>query len=632
MRKKKFKLFAFITFTLLFVLKANAFPGDRGNILFKPFRVLVIIGDQWKDPASYMVTKPEPLEEYSGYNTNPNIPGQVDFHHLMILLKSWGVPFDVIRLDQQFLDRYMFLNIDGKPMYGTIIWDVNRSDKLLNPDYSIIQEMVQNYGIGFIALSDRIFPSEIQSLLGLKYNGCWESNKVMKVAGNHFLTKGLSSAFRIDEKKSGEYGFGTHLKRQQVEVLDGTITLVKQGSYSQATAKVFKSGAHAVWIGSDHNEMFYFQDIRTLLRQAITWTIGYNLYKTWDNNLIMIMDDPGGAQNVYLEHWHYPELTEEVIEKYLIKPLQEHKAVLNINFVPAFVNDEKQSLEPSWTQSFTDKFGTRQNYVSGKRGYDKGVKLGVFEVLCHGFTHMQPDLVSKPGWYGAPLDQEKAEVGWYREFGDTRRHKEIPAAEQLWRMKTAKRWLTKQFGVPPLEFCAGGNGASISYNNNTFKLAGQAGFGWAGWTQGYLGKDMIIVEWDFLGSTDSPLIIPALPNAHDFGITTDPEAFATIFNQYPQSHFIGINEFIGYLHANNSGYWNNNETQLTLTLDYDPHYCLHFNDHQSTWTFELSDWLKKKMNKNFMINVDNKTISTSATPFHIPVPAGTGKHKIEIVF
>jgi hypothetical protein len=245
---------------------------------------------------------------------------------------------------------------------------------------------------------------------------------------------------------------------------------------------------------------------------------------------------------------------------------------------------------------------------------------------------MQPDLVSKPGWYGAPLDQEKAEVGWYREFGDTRRHKEIPAAEQLWRMKTAKRWLTKQFGVPPLEFCAGGNGASISYNNNTFKLAGQAGFGWAGWTQGYLGKDMIIVEWDFLGSTDSPLIIPALPNAHDFGITTDPEAFATIFNQYPQSHFIGINEFIGYLHANNSGYWNNNETQLTLTLDYDPHYCLHFNDHQSTWTFELSDWLKKKMNKNFMINVDNKTISTSATPFHIPVPAGTGKHKIEIVF
>lgn len=135
----------------------------------------------------------------------------------------------------------------------------------------------------------------------------------------------------------------------------------------------------------------------------------------------MIMDDPGGAQNVYLEHWHYPELTEDVIEKYLIKPLQEHDAILNINFVAGFVNDKKEMFEPAWKQNFIDGFGTKQNYISGKQGFDKGVKLGVFEVMCHGLTHMQPDLVSEPVWYGTRLDQEKAEVGWYREFGDTRR-------------------------------------------------------------------------------------------------------------------------------------------------------------------------------------------------------------------
>ena len=109
------------------------------------------------------------------------------------------------------------------------------------------------------------------------------------------------------------------------------------------------------------------------------------------------------------------------LTQHLIEPLQKHQAVLNINFVPGFVNDEKKSIEAAWTQDFTDQFGANQDFISGKRGYDKGIKLGVFEVMCHGLTHMQPDLVSEPGWYGAPYDQEKAEVGWYREFGDTRR-------------------------------------------------------------------------------------------------------------------------------------------------------------------------------------------------------------------
>jgi hypothetical protein len=626
------KLIVFIAFTLLFVFESDAFSKDHINTMFKPFRLAVIIGTQWEDPASYMVTLPKTLEEYSGYFTFPLVPGQVDFHHLMVLLKSWGIPFDVIRLDQQFLDRHMFINMDGSPAYGTIIWDVNKSDQLLHPDYSIIQEMVQDYGIGLIALSDRIFPSEIQSLLGLKYIGSWESNNAMKITGEHYLTKKLNSTFKIDEINGTYYGQGSHMKRQQVEVLNGTVTLVRQGNYPQATAKVLPSGAHTVWIGNDPGNMFLFQDIRTLLRQAITWTIGYNLYKTWDNELIMIMDDPGGAQNVYLDHWHYPELTEDIIDKYLIKPLQEHQAILNINFVPAFVNESKKRLEPSWTQNFVDEFGTKQDYISAKKGFDKGVEAGVFEVMCHGLTHMQPDLASSPGWYGTPLDQEKSEVGWYREFGDTRRHKEIPAAEQLWRMKTAKKWITKQFGVVPLEFCAGGNGVSLSYNNNTFKLAGEAGFGWAGWTQGYLAKDMIIVNWEFMGTSDSPSIIQAPPNAHDFGITTNPEAFAEIFSQYPESRFIGMNEFIAYLHAGNAGYWNTDKMQLTLTLDYDPHYCMHFNDHPSSWTLEMSDWLVKEMGKISGIKVDGKEIPTSSSLSIVAVPPGTEKHQIVIQF
>ncbi len=380
----------------------------------------------------YMVDMSKPTGEYSGYDATPDVQGNNDFHHLAVLLKSWAIPFDIVRLDQQILDRYMFLDMYNRPKYGTIIWDVNQSDKILDQDYSIVSEIVKESGVGLIAISDRISQTEIQSVLGIKYIGSWESNSQLISKDDHFITRGLSSPFQIDS------GTIAHMQRQQVELLDGTTAIVEQGSYPQVTIKENPSGSHMVWIGNDHNYLFYFQDMRTLLRRAITWTIGYNIYKTWDNDIIMIMDDPGGASNTWLEHWHYPVLSEEIIEKYLINPLLKQKAVLNINFVPAFVNEGKKRLEPAWNQSYTDKFGTKQDYISSKKGYDKGVKLGVFEVLCHGLTHMQPDLVSDPGWYGASIDREKSEVGWYREFGDVRRKQEIPPAEQLWRMKTAK--------------------------------------------------------------------------------------------------------------------------------------------------------------------------------------------------
>jgi hypothetical protein len=616
--------------TIIFLVMCQVFTVTEGFAV-KPFRVLVVIGDQWEDPASFMVSRASPTGEYSGYYNSPEVAGPDDFHQLMILLKSWGIPFDVIRLDQQFLDRYMFLDMDGDPAYGTIIWDVNQSDKLLNPDYTIIREMVQDQGIGLIALSDRISQEEIQAVLGLRYIGSWESNKSIKPAVTHFLTERTDPGARSKAGSPDIYP-GTNLQSQRVEVMEGTEILFNQGSNPQVTAKTYKSGGHAVWIGSDYNNMFQIQDIRTLLRRSITWTIGYNLYKTWDNDIIMIMDDPGNAQNAWLEHWHYPTLTEDVIEEYLIKPLQDHNAVLNINFVPGFVNENEKRLEPAWNQDFTDEYGIRQDYISGKRGYDKGVALGVFEVMCHGLTHMQPDLISDPGWYGAPLDQEKAEVGWYREFGDTRRHKEIPAAEQLWRMNTAKQWLIEQFGVIPLQFCAGGNGASVSYHNNTFKLAAKAGFGWCGWSRGYCGRDMVIIGWDFQGTKESPMFIAAPPDGHDFGISRNPEEFIRVFSQYPEGRFISINEFIGYLHTRNSGYWIREDPGLVLKIDYDPHYCRHFNSRASSWNLEISDWLTKESGEISAIKVDGKVIPIPSAGLKIPVPPGTGEHIIEVVF
>src|SRR5713101_7147822 len=70
-----------------------------------PYRFLLVVGNQWEDPASFSM-------ERSG-----------EIQITAALLKTWGLPFDVMRLDQELLDRYHLLERDGSPRYGTIIWD-----------------------------------------------------------------------------------------------------------------------------------------------------------------------------------------------------------------------------------------------------------------------------------------------------------------------------------------------------------------------------------------------------------------------------------------------------------------------------------------------------------------------------
>src|ERR1041384_172138 len=70
-----------------------------------PYRFLLVIGNQWDDDASVLI-------ERSG-----------EFQILAALLKTWGLPFEILRLDQQRLDRYHLLERDGTPRHGTLIWD-----------------------------------------------------------------------------------------------------------------------------------------------------------------------------------------------------------------------------------------------------------------------------------------------------------------------------------------------------------------------------------------------------------------------------------------------------------------------------------------------------------------------------
>src|SRR5215469_5835677 len=345
----------------------------------RPYRVLLVISDQWKDPRSFLVS------------------GGGEFQTMVTMFKSWGIPFDILRLDQTVMDRSHFADFSGQARYGAIVWDVgeNASDV----DWELVSDAVQKLHISLIAIGDRIKQPTIQRLLGIHYNSEHMNSAHPTIRGDSFVLRGLP----VDLRAHGQGPDVISMRRVQVDVNDAKI-LAEAGDVPQTTEKEVNPDTRAIWIGGDIDQMLLYQPLRTALRRAVTEAIGYSLSKIWTNTIILTMDDMGNAQNAWLEHWHYPALSEAQIRRSLIEPLQAHHAVLSLNIVPGFVDDAQRRIVPTWKQQFTDEFGIKQDYVSTKKGLDEGVALGVLEIESHGWTHMQPDLSSPPGpWWGSPL-------------------------------------------------------------------------------------------------------------------------------------------------------------------------------------------------------------------------------------
>src|SRR4030042_5302821 len=152
--------------------------GKKINVTGKPFRVLVIIGDQWTDPMSY--------------NIDPfRVKGE-DFIDVVTMLKIWGVPFDILRLDEQRLQINRFLDGLAKPNYGCVIWMAD-PDKLkgYSANYKTLTRAVREYGISMIALFDYIKTKPVADLVGVDYQDVKEiqpgsnDNKFI-ISGEHF--------------------------------------------------------------------------------------------------------------------------------------------------------------------------------------------------------------------------------------------------------------------------------------------------------------------------------------------------------------------------------------------------------------------------------------------------------------
>lgn len=565
-----------------------------------PYRFLLVIGDQWKDPSSKLI-------EAGG-----------EFPVMVGLLKTWGLPFDILRLDQQRLDRYYLLDREGRPRYGTIIWDAGAG--AADPkDMGLLTSLVREYGLGLVSLGDTVAIPEVAAAAGLEYRGQYRLSDGLAISSSHFITRGLES--RDKEFPAADGGY---LPGSNVEAKDCTV-LARRGRLPFLTVR-----GRSVWLGADRASVqIGRQIVRDLFKRALVHAQGYAVYAEYSKSVLLFMDDFGTSDRTYLPYWHYRTLDENAIRKGLIEPLKRHGAVLMEDIVSGYVDRKNRRITSPWMQQVTDEIDGRtlHDYVSAKRGLDAGVREGVFEIQCHGYTHMLPDLESAPGpFWDAPMDGAGT-LGWDVEFGDRLRGKDVPAITQRFLMERGVEYIRRDFGVVPLFVINGGSGKSLSYPHHSARIAAEMGFGLAHFNAvWYLGNDMALgmaqiaqdASWahnrslpDIRWTVDAPQFLIF----HDRDVSIDNSAAERLLTSLGKGvRYMTANEYSGYLHARAE----RDAESDAIAIRYDEHYCRYFADHTSAWVLHFSDEARGTFK-----NVPEKRT--------VVIPKGTGRHLVRLL-
>lgn len=644
--------------------KSSASSALEKTIAVKPFRVLVIIGDQWTDPMSYSIDPTRVRDE--------------DFLDVVTMLKIWGVPFDILRLDEQRLQINRFLDSQAKANYGCMIWMAD--PKGINPlsaNYETLKKAVNEYGISLIAFSDYIRVPEVAELCGISIKGAEqkqlsETGLKFSLTGNHFITSNnhdlkLPDKARLAKSTIPEANGITLTDKVEadisgVNVIDCSVTssaiaLGMIGEAPQMTVRNINEGTKAIWIGGGHDWFRKYPDMRKLFRKSLVYSIGYGLFNdVFENGFICIMDDVGCAEHSYSLTWHYPTPAKDTLIKYLIEPLEKHGFMMVQNITPGFADKDRKMIVSSWdVPPFTDIFGNYQDYKSTKEGLDEGLRRGVFEIQPHrAWSHMNWDLESPPGPFWGKPEGEMRITDWYNEVVDVRRdHAPVPSNDLLFIFKMGIDAVKKGFGVtalaaevrPGAELVAGKSGG---FDNG--RIAAIAGLGVS--RECYVGFDHTI---------EFKMMMPDQFTFHDLDLTAktnypadqDEAGWDNLLKMTAEEltackiaggrrcnvhdsqdwiesrkdkHWMGFNETCAYLHALIG---NTAAGGFGLQLRYDDHYCKHFEKKNSSWTLELSDEFLKNFPENSSVYVDNVKTG-SAIQGAVEVPAGLGTHTIEI--
>jgi hypothetical protein len=579
--------------------------------------------DQWSDPSSVLVNSQKD-----------------NFQPVAALLKSWSVPFDIIRLDQQHLDDTYLFDRSGGVRYSVVIW---LADARSYADQNIASlNEASAAGTGLIVVHSRFLDPDLNKLLGLKYKQDYGSMDPFRLVGDQFITRDFAGknvpSMQEDDDSSRAWVTPTTAK-----------VLVTQGQHPLVTLNQVGDGAPSIWLGATtltslSSSVFW----RSLFFRSLVWSMGYVVVPNADytHRIILELDDWGTADKGFLSYWHYPEPDKDIIRRFLIRPLQQHHAIASAMVNTGYVNRQTKRIESPWTQKFTDAFGLQQDFPSTRDGLKEGVAEGALDIESHGWSHMQPDLESAPGpWWTGDLDGESSLDGWYVEFQDRLRGKEVPAASQLYHMERSLAELQQDFGIQPLELKPGGDAWSKSQFNNTAALAATENFGlFHGDIATYyldhhlvLDMESVVPDFDTFKSglhpevwpthADGPLIL----GFHDRDIAMNHGYMDELFAALPAGyHTMGTNEYIGILHTQVDGAADDHAWQLTFTPD--NHYSVYFANHPSSWQLWLSDPLRDKFgHSRLALSIDGQNSKTRSVDVQhesltIDVPPGLRTH------
>ncbi len=358
------------------------------DIRLKPFRVLVVIDYQWTDPQSYSIDF-------------RRVKGE-EFIDVVSMLKIWGIPFDVLRLDEQRLQINRFLDGQANPNYGCIIWMAD-PDKLsgASANFETLRRSVEDYGISLIALFDNIKNRQVADLVGVSY----EDVRTMQlggkggkfsITGNHYITSGATGLSLPDRKLADSASVpaanGITIRVSEsdedqaaVSVVTGHVlspakVLATVGDFPQLVVKDLNRNTKTIWIGGGKDWFRKYPVMRTIFRKSLVYAMGYGIFNdNFDNGFIFIMDDVGCSEHAWSLKWHYPTPRKDTLIKYLIEPLEKYGFMMVQNITPGFANPEKKIIESPWTVNpFMDIFGNWQDYGSTKEGLDEGLRTRGF--------------------------------------------------------------------------------------------------------------------------------------------------------------------------------------------------------------------------------------------------------------
>ena len=567
-----------------------------------PYRFLLVAGSQWEDPSSFLIERSS------------------EFQITAALLKTWGLPFDVMRMDQQLLDRYHLLGRDGSPRYGTIIWDApDPKDR----DINLLADLCAQ-GVSIVILGDTVKNPVIARLAGLRYVSEYSAHEAAVFDTHHFITRPLAG-------RENELLANVGYSYDGIKVVsERAMVIARRGAAPFVTVLEAPGRGRVAWLGVDRSDaQLQNQLVRDLLKRILVWAQGYAVYAEYDRSLILFMDDWGTSDKTYLPYWHYRTPTEEEIRSGVIEPLQKHRAVMDMNVDTGFVDRKTQRILNPWKQRVVDQIDgkTIHDFTSTKRGLDAGMAAGVLFIQSHGWTHMLPDLESPPGpFWNAPMDGVGS-LAWYNEFADAIRKRDVPGVTQRFHMSRSIEYIREDFGVMPQVIRAGGSLYSKSLDNNTSVNAAHMGFGLATWGWAvYLGKDLAISlesvsrkqGWaydkpiaaaDILWSVDAPTWL----GFHDRDLSLDHAAVARLLDHLGDGiHYISGSEYSAYLHTG----VRQERDAFRFVVDYDDHYCGWFASHPSRWTVHLSDEVRRSLGGSVP---ERQTVE---------VPQGAGTHVI----